>query len=113
MGGYSWFFRAKAVITVPSYGALSNWNRSRQMATQNEALTAEKINGDGPARPALWHQRELDDLAQIRRAAEIGPFAAFLATDDVDVTIAHELGVRMILRELGRENGSWYEVEPR
>lgn len=61
----------------------------------------------------MWHQRELDDLVLICRTAEIGPFAVFLVADDVDVTIAHEFGVRMIPRELGRETGSWYEMEPR
>ncbi len=38
---------AKAVITVPSYGALSNWNRTRQTAIEKGALTPDKISGDG------------------------------------------------------------------
>ncbi len=40
---------AKAVVTVPSYGALANWNRSKQQALQNGQLTPDKISGDGEA----------------------------------------------------------------
>ena len=93
---------AKAVITVPSYGSISTWQRSRQNILQRGALRPDKISGDeeGPTVPvitasipmlaALFQGEKEPGMAIFNRATSGDPVAPFdlSANKKVTITIA-------------------------
>lgn len=90
---------AKAVITVPSYGSISTWQRSRQNLLQRGSLRADKISGDeeGPTVPvitasipmlaALFQGEKEPGMAIFNRATSGDPVAPFELSANKKVTI--------------------------